>query len=74
MSNFTVGQIVKYSKPVNEDEKAARFIVLEITPEQLKAESRPELGTLGEKLTVKFICDMNFPPINTFFSEEFTPA
>lgn len=68
-SNFLIGQIVKYSNPVNDKEKEARFTILEIHPPDTSYGDN-----LPEKLTVEFMCDMYFKPVNTYFSYEFTSA
>ncbi len=69
METFQIGQIVKYSKPVDKDEVNARFTVIEISPAW-----KDDFFTMKEKLTVEFICNMTFKPVNCFFSEEFTKS
>lgn len=65
MTNFKIGQLVKYSKPANQAEKDIRFVVLEISP---------ELDGIAAKLTVQAQVDMQLKPISTYFASEFEAA
>ena len=62
--NIKIGDIVKYTYPINQEEENARFIVKEISPAN---------DGLKEKLTVEYITNnMYFKPVSTYFSSEFT--
>ncbi len=59
--NFEVGQLVKYSKPQNDAERAARFTVLEFNPARndseralLKVQSTKPLTKNGVLLPVEY--------------------
>lgn len=56
---FTPGEIVKYSNPVNEAEVNARFTVIE---------------NRGDRLLVQYVCDAYLKPQNCFSITEFSKA
>jgi hypothetical protein len=55
--------IVKFKNPVNEEERQARYVLLD-DPE--------EMG--GQRLDTQFICQLPFPPIERVSAEEIEPA
>ena len=52
-----VGDVVKFSKPVNPDEEKARFILVE------------EANVMG-RVKIKLICDWTYPPIELVSESE----
>jgi len=56
---LAVGQRVKFTAPLNDDERDERFTVLELR---------------GERVLVEFICDMNIRPTFAYSPADLVPA
>lgn len=61
--------IVRWSKPQNEEEKDSRFVLLD-DPEEMTR----DVPYAQQRINIQFICDMNFKPIETVHISEIEPA
>ena len=55
MESLQPGDIVKYSRPVDETESAARFVLLENN---------------GDRVTIRLVCDLPIPPVECVAASE----
>jgi hypothetical protein len=58
-----LNDIVKLKNPVNDAERQARFVLLD-DPEEMA----------GQRLDIRFVCELPFPPIERVSAEEIEPA
>jgi hypothetical protein len=65
MSNFKIGQTVRYKYPILDLEEELRFTVKEI--------HEPD-GNLGEKILVELICEGFMKPTFHHFSAHYEPV